>query len=161
MERHTYITMLCVEMSSDGRALRLARAGHTPALLRLGGEIRTITPKGVAIGILPPSRFSELIEEVTVHTRPGDLCLLTTDGVNERRDAKLAEMTFDPLLEMMRGMSAASGTDLVRQTLRVVDVHGVGTDQHDDITIVGISFPDPCETSPEPDRMHTSAGVTS
>lgn len=161
MERHTYITMLCAEMASDGRSLRLARAGHTPALLRLGGEMRTITPKGVAIGIVPPDRFRDLIEEVTVHTRPGDLCLLTTDGVNERRDAQLTEMTFDPLVDMMRGMSSASGTALVRETLRVVDIHGSGTDQHDDITIVGISFPDACETCPDPDRMNIVAGVTS
>ena len=161
MERHTYITMLCVELNTEGRALRLARAGHTPALLRLSGVMHTITPKGVAIGIVPPERFSHLIEEVTVHVKPGDLCLLTTDGVNERRNDNLVEMSFEPLSDMLSGSGALSGADMVRSTLSVLNRHGGGTDQHDDITIVGVVFTEPAETNGGDIRTSTTAGVTS
>lgn len=161
MERSTYITLLCVELNAEGRTLRLARAGHTPALLRLSGVMHTITPKGVAIGIVPPERFSDLIEEVTVHVKPGDLCLLTTDGVNERRNGNLVEMSFEPLSDMLSDSRALSGADMVRATLKVLDRHGGGTDQHDDITIVGVAFFEQTETRDGDIRTRTTAGVAS
>ncbi len=161
MERHTYITLLCVELNAEGRVLRLARAGHTPALLRLSGVLHTITPKGVAIGIVPPDRFSQLIEEVTVHVKPGDLCLLTTDGVNERRNDHLVEMSFEPLTDMLSETNAVSGAEMVRSTLKILDKHGGGTDQHDDITIVGVAFTTSTETRDGDVRTRTTAGVAS
>jgi phosphoserine phosphatase RsbU/P len=160
MERRTYITMMAVEFSEDDRWLKVARAGHTPAIMRLNGAIRVVTPKGVAIGIVKPEAFNELLDEEEVAIGPGDLCLLTTDGVNERRNDKLVEMSLEPLTDMMSAAQGINGKELVRRTLEVLDHHGRGTDQHDDITIVGLSMMDERETESEENRMASIAGET-
>jgi len=158
MERRTYISMMAVEFSEEESWLKIARAGHTPALLRLQGEIQVVTPKGVAIGIVPPNSFRDLIDEERFHVRAGDLCLLTTDGVNERRNDKFVEMSLEPLTTMMESTNIMDGKELVRQTLSVLNVHGNGTDQHDDITIVGLSVLTGVETEMAEDRTHATAG---
>jgi len=89
-----------------------------------------------------PSQFDGLIEEIDVRVQPGDICLLTTDGVNERRNAELVEITFEPVMDMIRDHSDRSSSQIIRKTLSLLDRHGDNTDQHDDITIVAIVFTD-------------------
>ena len=157
MGRNTYISMMCVEFDKDSMILRIARAGHTPAILRLGGKVTTIAPRGIAIGVVKPEQFDSAIEEVEIKVQSDDICLLTTDGVNERRNEELTEMTFDPVIEMIASYKERESSELIRSTLHLLEDHGKGTDQHDDITIVAIVFTDD-ETSSEKERKQKTAG---
>jgi len=57
-------------------------AGHPPALiLRSGGDVEVINPRGRFISELPAARFEETESEL----RPGDKMVLYTDGVIEAR----------------------------------------------------------------------------
>jgi serine phosphatase RsbU (regulator of sigma subunit) len=147
LERSIYISLMCVEVDASAMRLKVARAGHTPALMRLRGKVVTLAPKGIAIGIMPPDQFDSIIEEIEVDVAPGDLCLLTTDGVNERRNAAMSEMTFEPVETMLASMRTISAASLIRETLTLLDEHGEGTDQHDDITIVSLAFGIPSDGS--------------
>ncbi len=159
MERHTYITMLCVEFDENTHTLRVARAGHTPAILRVGTELQYLTPQGVAIGIVAPETFDHVICEEAVEVSPGDLCLLTTDGVTERRDMNYSEIGAEKIGEMLLNISPTSSGELVRATVKLLDQYGGEMEQHDDITIVGVMFTDNCETLPETPRMHDIVGA--
>ncbi|MBI2794130.1 MAG: SpoIIE family protein phosphatase [Ignavibacteria bacterium] len=147
LERSIYISIMCVEVDTSAMQLKVARAGHTPALMRLQGNVVTFTPKGIAIGIVPPDQFDSIIEEIEVDVSPGDLCLLTTDGVNERRNGAMNEMTFAPVETMLASMHTISAAGLIRETLKLLDEHGEGTDQHDDITIVSLAIGFPSDGS--------------
>lgn len=138
MERHTYITMTCVEFTRDCRTLRFARAGHTPTLLRCGPQISAITPGGVAIGIVPPAIFDAALEEVVIPVKAGDICLLTTDGVTERRDADMTEIGLAPIMTMLETLSPMNAHDVVLNTLQLLTSHAGDEDPHDDITIVAL-----------------------
>lgn len=138
MERHTYITMMCVEFHEDCRYLRIARAGHTPAVIRRGGVTDIVAPQGLAIGIVGSDIFDRTIEDVVLAVEPGDVCLLTTDGVTERRDPDLVEIEQERILELVQRVVSDSATDVVRATQHVLDDHGRGAEPHDDITIVAI-----------------------
>lgn len=138
MERHTYITMTCVEFTSDCRELRLARAGHTPTLLRSGDSTAVLTPAGLAIGLVGPEKFDAALEEVVVRVQAGDICLLTTDGVTERRDKAMTEIGLAPIVSMLESASPSSAQQVVVETLRILDEHAGGEDAHDDITIVAL-----------------------
>lgn len=140
MERKTYITMTCIAYDPRHKTVRIARAGHTPALITMQGKVHTITPRGVAIGIISTEQFHQAIDEDVYHVEPGDICLLTTDGVTERRNGAMVEMTLEPLTELLYAQRFASATDVVRQTLDLVEQFAAGTVAHDDITIVGIRF---------------------
>ena len=158
MEKRTYITMMAVEFNDEDYTLSVARAGHTPAVLRVGGEIKVVTPPGVAIGIVPPEKFDQIVDEEEIKVQPGDLCLLTTDGVNERRNEALTEMSIEPLTSMMTTEENLDGRGLVRKTLEILDAHGNGTDQHDDITIVGVVFKEKGETLAPPEHAPSIVG---
>jgi len=138
MERHTYITMTCVEFTNDCRSLRFARAGHTPTLLRRAGATTVITPGGVAIGIVSPSMFDAALEEVVIPVNAGDICLLTTDGVTERRDGAMNEIGLIPISTMLDSLEPTTALDVVRHTLDLLERHAGDEDPHDDITIVAL-----------------------
>lgn len=139
MERHTYITMTCVEFTSDCRALRFARAGHTPTILRSHGQSIAVTPGGVAIGIVSPAVFDAALEEIVIPVQPGDICLLTTDGVTERRDAHMNEIGLPPIMAMLDALNGATAPDVVRSTLQLLEAHAGEEDSHDDVTIVALT----------------------
>ncbi|MBK6760920.1 MAG: SpoIIE family protein phosphatase [Ignavibacteria bacterium] len=153
MDRHSYISLTCVQFSIATCSLRIARAGHTPAVFRVGGEIKILQPRGVAIGIVPPQTFNDAIEEVEIAVQEGDMCLLTTDGVTERRDPNLEEIGMDVISDMVRGSSAQQAAALVKETFDAVERHARGADPHDDITIVGIVVSDACATDTVSYRM--------
>lgn len=138
MERHTYITMTCVEFTNDCRSLRFARAGHTPTLLRNAGQTSIITPRGVAIGIVPPAVFDAELEEMVIPVQPGDICLLTTDGVTERRDAEMMEIGLGSISAMLDAQTSTRAGDVVQSMLQLLADHAGDEDAHDDITIVAL-----------------------
>ncbi|MCO6465167.1 MAG: SpoIIE family protein phosphatase [Bradyrhizobiaceae bacterium] len=141
MERRTYISIAVVEFDSDTMILRIARAGHTPTLVRTAASVKTVNPPGIAIGLLPSAQFDGLLSEEQVAVAPGDLCLLTTDGVTERRNENMDELSLDPLVTMLGSSSASHATELVQQALSLVEIHADGTEPHDDITIVAVRIP--------------------
>lgn len=136
MDRRVYISMAAVELDPV-RGLRMARAGHTPILVCKTGNVQTHCPRGAAIGLLPTSQFAAILDEECVAVHHGDFCLLTTDGVTERRNADMEELTTIPL-ERLLSETSNSVTEVVQRTIQIVNVHGEGTDAHDDITIVAI-----------------------
>lgn len=160
MDRHSYISLTCVQFSIATCSLRIARAGHTPAVFRVGGEIKILQPRGVAIGIVPPQIFNNAIEEVEIAVQEGDVCLLTTDGVTERRDPEMEEIGMDVISDMVRRSSARQAADLVKETLDAVERHARGADPHDDITIVGIIVSDACATDTGSVRMELQGTTT-
>jgi len=137
MERHTYITMACVEFDATCRSLRLARAGHTPTILRRGDKTFVITPGGFAIGIVSPEVFDAALEEVVIAVEAGDICLLTTDGVTERRDANLVEIGLAPIMDMLEALKPTTANEVVVSTMALLEEHA-GSEPHDDITIVAL-----------------------
>ncbi|MCX6139327.1 MAG: SpoIIE family protein phosphatase, partial [Candidatus Kapabacteria bacterium] len=138
MERRSYISLTCVQFSISRGSIRLARAGHTPAITRVGGTMDVILPAGVAIGIVGPAVFNSAIEEKEIVVTAGDMFLLTTDGVNERRNLQSEEIGMDAIAEMVRLSTCADATALVQSTIGLIEAHAGGAEPHDDITIVGI-----------------------
>jgi serine phosphatase RsbU (regulator of sigma subunit) len=159
MERRTFITIACVEVDRSCTYVRIARAGHTPVIVRTSGEVRSIKPSGLALGIVDQAQFEAKLEEVEVPIIPGDICLLSTDGVNERRNAQLQELQYQPVEEMLASAGNTSASRLVQRTQSLLDAHGQGTEQHDDVTIVAAVFGEPLETNPSRERTAVGTGV--
>jgi serine phosphatase RsbU (regulator of sigma subunit) len=70
---------LCVDRG--GAAVRLASAGHPPALVRRGGRVDTVGAPGTLLGVYPDVELTE----VTLRLDRGDMMVLYTDGVTEAR----------------------------------------------------------------------------
>jgi serine phosphatase RsbU (regulator of sigma subunit)/PAS domain-containing protein len=97
-------TAVCGIYDPAERSLRWARAGHLPPVLVRSGQASALSlPEGLLLGGDPGSSY----EEVTTSLRPGDVLLLFTDGLIERRDqpiddaiASLLEIASQPLSDV-------------------------------------------------------------
>jgi PAS domain-containing protein len=81
-------TVVCGLYDQDSRRLRWARAGHLPPILVRDGTATTLPlPDGVLLGLDPDADY----EEAQLQLRPGDMLLLFTDGLIERRAGSISD----------------------------------------------------------------------
>lgn len=138
MDKRSYITMSCVQLKPEIMSVTYARAGHSPMIVRTSSDVEVIRPKGVAIGLLPAETFRKEIEEYTIELQPDDVCLLTTDGVTERRNGEMQEIGIAAINTLLRAAKPISSRSIVEAIQQRLDHHAQGTDAHDDVTIVAI-----------------------
>lgn len=131
----TFVTVtIAVVERSPGR-LRVASAGHPPALLWRAAD-RTVVEVGrpaPPLGTRLPTRY----EEQTVDLAPGDLALLYTDGLVEATDFRTDCYGFDRLERALARAAGAGDAREVRSHLLEDVAHFKGqTIQGDDISLV-------------------------
>lgn len=158
MDRRTYISIAVAEFDPVSDLIRVARAGHTPALIKTASGIHSLSPPGIAIGLLPATRFDAMITEESIAVSDGDLCLLTTDGVTERRNSHLHELGIEALCKMMSSSVINRASQLVQETLRLLEYHAESTEPHDDITIVAMRVVSGDQTLQPISDMELTAG---
>ena len=80
-----FITAQLVYVDSRNRRITAASAGHCPALLSMDneGNVKSISPEGLPLGILPDTLFSNHTEVLPRNSR----VLLYTDGLTEARNS--------------------------------------------------------------------------
>jgi serine phosphatase RsbU (regulator of sigma subunit)/PAS domain-containing protein len=89
-------TAICGLYDPVGRSLRWARAGHLPPILVRDGRARTLSlPQGLLLGADPDASYAEM----TTPLQLGDVLLLFTDGLIERRDRPIDD-ALDSLLQI-------------------------------------------------------------
>ncbi|MGK5499126.1 GAF domain-containing SpoIIE family protein phosphatase [Streptomyces sp. URMC 125] len=121
-------TAVCGLYDPATRTLRWARAGHPPPVL-VRGERAGALPLvgGLLLGAVPEAVYEE--ERLTLEG--GDMLLMYTDGLIERRDRSLQE-SLDQLLAVARDADAT----LEKQLDRLLTYSNADTD--DDTCIVGV-----------------------
>ncbi len=79
-----FITAQLVYVDSRARRITTASAGHCPVLLAidLEGNVKTLSPEGLPLGILPDTTFANHTELLPRNSR----VLLYTDGLTEARN---------------------------------------------------------------------------
>lgn len=78
-EQGVTATAIIARIDAERRSMQLVRAGHTPAFLVREGRARLLEPRGILLGLgsSHPQHHYDLL--------PGDLLVLITDGLVERR----------------------------------------------------------------------------
>jgi serine phosphatase RsbU (regulator of sigma subunit)/PAS domain-containing protein len=121
-------TAVCGLYDPGTRTLRWARAGHPPPVLVRREEAITLPlTGGLLLGAIAEAGYEE--ERLTLET--GDMLLMYTDGLIERRDRSLQE-SLDQLMALARD----SGATLDKQLDRLLTYSNSDTD--DDTCIVGV-----------------------
>jgi sigma-B regulation protein RsbU (phosphoserine phosphatase) len=137
--RSVFVTMLFGVFDPAARTFQFVRAGHTPLLWRKsGGEVVTLSPRGIGIGMTGPRSFSTLCEPRTITTAPGDFLILYSDGVNEAMNENTEEFGDERLLATVRDrITNATTAEEARVILvqAVDDFRGTAA-AHDDMTLV-------------------------
>jgi Stage II sporulation protein E (SpoIIE)/ANTAR domain/GAF domain len=95
-------TAICGRYDPATRTLRWARAGHLPPVLVRDGRAQTLSlPHGLLLGADPDATYAEEVTSLL----PGDVLLLFTDGLIERRDEPIDD-AIDTLLRIANGRPA-------------------------------------------------------
>jgi Serine phosphatase RsbU, regulator of sigma subunit len=137
--RSVFVTMLFGVFDPAARTFRFVRAGHTPLVWRkASGEVETLSPRGIGIGMTSPRLFSALCDRCTITTSTGDFLILYSDGVNEAMNERSEEFGDERLLAAVRDQITEN---MSAEEARVVLVQAVDTFRgsaaaHDDMTLV-------------------------
>ncbi|MFB4313785.1 PP2C family protein-serine/threonine phosphatase [Actinomadura sp. 21ATH] len=135
--RFATLVLASIRRVDAGVRLRLTAAGHPPPLIvRTDGRVERAPGRGDLIGCM------EEIESRTVTTvlRPGDTCLLYTDGVTEARNrAAGGEMFGERRLRDVLAGCAGVPCEAVVERVQTLASRWVGGGDHDDMAVVAIS----------------------
>jgi serine phosphatase RsbU (regulator of sigma subunit)/anti-sigma regulatory factor (Ser/Thr protein kinase) len=95
-----FITAQLVYVDSRARRITTASAGHCPVLLAVDkeGNVKTLSPEGLPLGILPDTTFANHTEVLPKNCR----VLLYTDGLTEARNASGEFFGQDRLIRWLR-----------------------------------------------------------
>ncbi|MEV4177499.1 PP2C family protein-serine/threonine phosphatase [Nonomuraea sp. NPDC049709] len=137
--RFVTLVLAAVERRGTRLALRLTSAGHPPPMIvRNDGRVDVARTEGTLIGIL--EQVSSVTE--TVLLRPGEMCLLYSDGVIEARGGPLGDEMFgdERLREELR-QCAGMPPDALAERVQMLASQWAGEGEQDDIAIVAIGAP--------------------
>jgi serine phosphatase RsbU (regulator of sigma subunit) len=139
IDKHSFISLIYAVLDLSSGVLTLARAGHCPMLHVSDGVGRYIRPPGMGLGLSRDAIFAQTMEESAVTLRPGDVCVLYTDGVTEARRGE-EEFGYDRLLEEVTRAAAADAATLKEEILSSVRRHVEHQANEDDLTIVVLKW---------------------
>ena len=142
-EADRFITLGCCLLDKRNSLLEFGRAGHTDMLSFVHNHIRTFSPDGAALGILP-EEFAEF-ESICIALEPGTTVLIFSDGITEAMNASGEEFGMDRLIRTFR--TACEGGMSIRAVLESItrEVAAFESEQGDDQTLVVIRQTDDTE----------------
>ncbi|MFD8595342.1 SpoIIE family protein phosphatase [Kitasatospora sp. NPDC059646] len=125
-------TAVCARYHPDTRTLDWARAGHLPPLLVRDGAARPLpVPHGILLGATDRADYAE----ARLALRPGDILVMYTDGLVERRDQSVEE----PLAHLAQVL-AEPAADLDALLDRALELSCADTD--DDTCLIAVQVLD-------------------
>ena len=140
-----FVTAGYLFIDSEKHLLRYAGAGHPPLLFgsfdgATQSTFREIEANGLMLGLFEGAKYSAL----EFSFRPGDRCLLYTDGVVEARNAAQEEFgpsRFRSFLENSSNVAAATLINtLLSELAHWSGTTGNGRTQEDDLTLIAVDF---------------------
>lgn len=132
-----FMTMILMVIDEDSGSLSLIRAGHEPPLvLRRGGEIESIEPRGLAIGIDPGSRFLTSFDVAEIDLAVDESIVLFTDGLTEAMNPQDEQFGDDRLRNVLRGKASLAGSEILDTVTNEVAVFRAGAEPSDDMTLL-------------------------
>lgn len=126
-----FVTFFYAVLDANSRTLTYENAGHSPGhLLRANGTTETLLGGGAVLGALPDWTY----QSYTAQLQPGDMLLLSTDGITEAENAQVEEFGDERLLEAARARDG-SALEIQRVIMRQVTAF-CGGNFRDDATLL-------------------------
>lgn len=137
--RFATLVLASVRRRGSAVALRLTSAGHPPPLIvRRDGTVLAAPTHGTLIGALPEV-FTQSYETTL---RPGEACLLYSDGVTEAKGGPLGTDQFgEERLRAALAECAGHPPEAIAERVQMLVADWLGGRRHDDIGLVVIAVP--------------------
>jgi serine phosphatase RsbU (regulator of sigma subunit) len=142
-EEH-FVTAVYLFVDAEKQIFRYAGAGHPPLLFGSvdgagPGTFHEIESNGLLLGISEEAAYCAVERPF----RPGDRCILYTDGVLEAKNAAQEEYGLSRLARFLETQSNVAAAALVAGLLTELDSwtgKAAGGVQEDDITLIAVDF---------------------
>jgi len=126
-----FVSVFYGELDSGGNMVYV-NAGHPPALLFSGEHILELATGGSVIGPLPEARFRQGLARM----ESGDVLVLCTDGILERRNIAGEFFGQERLQAAVREAAGQSATEVLERVFQAARAFGAGRHWEDDATMV-------------------------
>ncbi len=129
-----FITLGCCLLSRKHSLLEFGRAGHTDLVSYVHGHIRTFSPAGTGLGILPDD-FANF-DTICLAIEPGTAVMMYSDGLSEALNKEQEEFGLARLTEVFKNSCEAGGSPQAVIDRVMESVVNYEVEQNDDQTIV-------------------------
>jgi sigma-B regulation protein RsbU (phosphoserine phosphatase) len=126
-----FVSVFYGELEASG-SLVYVNAGHPPPLLFQASGVRELATGGTVIGPLPEARFRRGFSRL----EPGELLVLCTDGVLERRDRQNEFFGTAGVSRVVREAGAATAATVLDRLFAESFTHGLDRPWEDDATLM-------------------------
>jgi serine phosphatase RsbU (regulator of sigma subunit) len=128
-----FASLVYLELQPSAAPVRLLNAGHLPpVLVRAGGNLEQLPRGAPALGIVPGAAF----EETACSVEPGDLLVVTSDGVVEARNEAGLFFGDERLQAVLRSSVETPAERVGRAILRAVDAFVGEAPRSDDLSLI-------------------------
>ncbi len=141
LDDKSFVTALCLMIDKEGKTMSYARAGHPPLLVQLkngGGKPLSLSPKGLALGLVSGEVFASKVEEMQVELGIGDRFLIYTDGLLDATDQDRKFYGIDRLTKVLSGDLVHEPEKILKKILDDVRVFTRNEPYHDDLTVLAM-----------------------
>jgi len=138
MPENMFISIIYGVMDLDTGGVRLAVAGHEPAIVWHGGgrEPELIPSSTLALGLDGGGLFGQTLVEHRLVLGAEDMLILYTDGITEALDERDEEFGRDGFLEAIRSATAGALSAIMGSVRDGLDAHCGSRDSSDDRTLL-------------------------
>lgn len=127
-----YVTLLVLVWERAHRRFVMANAGGEQPLICRQGEILKPRVEGIPAGMLDHREYEELVFDA----QPGDLLLLTSDGITDQLNPSEEEFGHGHLARSLRRLCGLSAQTVADQILADLDQFTAGAPAFDDQTML-------------------------
>jgi serine phosphatase RsbU (regulator of sigma subunit) len=126
-----FISVFYGELETNGNLIYV-NAGHPPPLLFSKGRVMELAIGGTVIGPMPEAKFRRGV----AYMDPGDVLVLCTDGILERRDGQSLDFGEGQLREIVQAAGGAPAADILGRIFEAAWRFGDERPWDDDVTAV-------------------------
>jgi sigma-B regulation protein RsbU (phosphoserine phosphatase) len=128
-----FISLFYAEIERNGELL-FVNAGHPSPLLFDGQKFTELESTGLIFGALPDIQLSRGYAMM----KPGNVLVLYTDGIIERKNSSLEDFTLEKLMEVITNNYNRPPSEILDAIFSTSNNFGDKTDWEDDATVVVI-----------------------
>jgi sigma-B regulation protein RsbU (phosphoserine phosphatase) len=133
VERGNFVTAFYGVLDSKNGIFTFSNCGHNrPIVLRGDGSIEYLKEGGVALGVMPDSKY----EEHAVFLQSGDAVVFYTDGVTEVDDSEGREFGQEGLIRALKRHGGLPSRQLHERLIEDVKTYASRDHVFDDLTII-------------------------
>jgi phosphoserine phosphatase RsbU/P len=127
-----YVTLLAMLWDAPARKLTIANAGGLPPIICRGDVLLDLHAQGVPVGLLQ----ARVYDEMTADLQPGDLIVLTSDGILDALNVDGEEYGRERLGKAIQACCSRPVAEIVQAIYADVAAHVGETAQFDDQTVL-------------------------